>query len=141
VSEDRESPPELPHEGPPYQGHGPAPYQPPAPVPPPTPPGWHQPVQHAAPSEQPPPGYGAPLSEPAAPRRPADPSDGEVLQKWGYVMAFSTLIMPILGLVGLTLGSILATKPHRQRHGLTIIGISLALGVLAVVLFSVASGS
>jgi hypothetical protein len=138
VSDHHESPPELPREGPPYQGYGPAPYEPPAPVPPPIPPGWHQPVQQAAPSEQPPPSYSEPLSEPAARPAPADPSEGEVLQKWGYVMAFSTLIMPILGLVGLTLGVMLATKPHRERHGIAIIAISLVLGVLAVVLWSVA---
>jgi hypothetical protein len=139
MSEERESPPELPHEGPPYQGYRPAPYKPPAPAPPPIPPGWSQPVQQAAPSEPPPPSYTQPLPEPAAARRPVDPSDGEVLQKWGYVMAFSTLLMPVLGLVGLTLGIILATKPHRERHGLVIIGISLALGVLAVLIWSLAS--
>jgi hypothetical protein len=138
MSEHPDSPPELPHEGPPYQGYGPAPYQPPAPAPPPAPLGWQQPMQQAAPSE-PPPSYTQPVPEPAAARRPVDPSDGEVLQKWGYVMAFSTLIMPILGLAGMTLGAILATKPHRQRHGLIIIGISLALGVVAVVIWAIAS--
>jgi hypothetical protein len=56
-------------------------------------------------------------------------------------MAFSTLIMPILGLVGLILGILTATKPHRERHGVAIICISLALGIIAVALWSVVSES
>jgi phosphotransferase system glucose/maltose/N-acetylglucosamine-specific IIC component len=95
-------------------------------------------VQQAAPSDRPPP-IAQPLPEPAARSEPVDPSDGEVLQKWGYVMAFSTLIMPILGLVGLVLGIMLATKPHRERHGVAVIAISLALGILAVALWSLLS--
>jgi hypothetical protein len=136
-----QDPPELPHEGPPYQGYGPAPYQPPAPVPPPTPPGWSQPVQQAAPSIDPPPPIAQPVPEPGARRQVSDPAEGEVLQKWGYVMAFSALFFPILGLVGLVLGILTATKPHRERHGVAIICISVALGILAVALWSSVSDS
>ncbi len=139
--------PEVPHEGAPYQGYGPAPYEPPAPVPPPVPPGYGMPYQQPAPSDQPPPSYSPPpivresLTRPRS-SRPGDRSaatsaDGEIVQKWGYVFAFSTLVMPILGLVGLVLGMVTATKPGRERQGLAIIGISLVLGVLAVVLWSV----
>jgi hypothetical protein len=126
--------PEVPHEGPPYQGYGPAPYQPPAPVPPPVPPGFGTPVQQPAPYEKPLP---PPVHMEPPLQRPAAPSgDGEVLQKWGYVMAISTLIMPILALVGLTLGILTRTKPGRERHGAWIIGISVGLGLLTVVVWA-----
>jgi hypothetical protein len=138
--------PEVPHEGAPYQGYGPAPYEPPAPVPPPVPPGYGMPYQQPAPSDQPPPSYSPPPivqgsmtreQSRSGDRSIAPSADGEIVQKWGYVFAISTLIMPVLGLVGLVLGIITATKPHRERHGIAIIGISLVLGVLAVVLWSV----
>jgi hypothetical protein len=134
VSEPDPHLPEVPHEGAPYQGYGPAPYQPPVPVPPPVPPGFAAPYQQAPP-EQPPP----PAVAPSVQHRPAvaaSPDDGEVLQKWGYVMAISTLIVPILALVGLILGVLLAAKPHRQRHGITIIAVSIALGLLTVALWA-----
>ena len=129
--------PEVPHEGAPYQGYGPAPYQPPAPVPPPVPPGFAMPVQQAPPNERP------PEAAPLLPRSPStreaaapSPDDGEVLQKWGYVMAISTIVIPVLALVGLILGILLAMKPHRQRHGITIIAISIVLGLLTVGLWA-----
>ena len=126
--------PEVPHEGPPYQGYGPAPYQPPAPVPPPVPPGYGMPVERPVPYHQPPP---QPLQmESPRPRSGASSSDGELLQKWGYVMAISTLIMPILALVGLILGIITRTKPGRERHGTWIIGISVGLGLLTVLVWA-----
>jgi len=114
--------PEVPHEGPP------------ALVPPPVPPGFGTPVQQPAPSEQPPP---PPVHMEPPRQRPAVTSgDGEVLQKWGYVMAISTLIMPILALVGLILGIITRTKPGRERHGAWIIGISVGLGLLTVLVWA-----
>lgn len=147
VSEPDLNLPEVPHEGAPYQGYGPAPYEPPAPVPPPVPPGYGMPYQQPAPSEQPPASYSPPpivqgslareRSSRSGDRASAPSADGEIVQKWGYVFAISTLIMPVLGLVGLILGIITATKPHRERHGIAIIGLSLVLGVLAVVLWSV----
>jgi hypothetical protein len=144
VSEPDPNLPEVPHEGAPYQGYGPTPYQPPAPVPPPVPAGYGMPYQQPVPSQQPPPRPLPPevVQQSSLSRREsgsrgvAASADGEIVQKWGYVFAFSTLIMPILGLVGLILGIITATKPHRERHGLAIIGISLLLGVLAVVLWT-----
>ena len=125
--------PEVPHEGPPYQGYGPAPYQPPAPVPPPVPPGYGMPVERPAPYDRPPPHM---QMESPRPRSAGPSSDGEVLQKWGYVMAISTLIMPVLALVGLILGIITRTKPGRERHGTWIIGISVGLGLLTVVVWA-----
>jgi hypothetical protein len=104
------------------------------------------PYQQPAPSDEPPPAYSPPpivqesltrQTSQRADRSGAPSAEGEIVQKWGYVFAFSTLIMPILGLVGLILGIVTATKPHRERHGIAIIGISLVLGVLAVVLWSV----
>jgi len=133
VSEQDQSPPELPHEGPPYQGYGPRPYQPPQPVPPPVPAGWENPVQQAAPYQQPayPPrmAYGQPPA-------PASSGDGQTVQTVGYVMAGASLIMPILGLVGLILGIITATKPNRGGHGAAIICLSLVLGLLAAVFWA-----
>ena len=138
--------PEVPHEGAPYQGYGPAPYEPPAPVPPPVPAGYGMPYQQPAPSDEPPRSYSPPpIVHESASRRGSRPdsrsgapsAEGEIVQKWGYVFAFSALIMPVIGLIGLILGIVTATKPHRERHGLAIIGISLLLGVLAVVLWSV----
>jgi hypothetical protein len=130
--------PEVPHEGAPYQGYGPRPYQPPAPVPPPVPPGFGVPTQAPVPVDQPPPPVERPLNEPR--RTSSAPAiatgDGEVLQKWGYVMAISTVIMPILALVGLILGAITATKPGRERHGAWIMGISVALGAITVLLWA-----
>ena len=130
--------PEVPREGAPYQGYGPAPYQPPVPVPPPVPPGFAAPVQQAPPNEEPPPAVAPPPVSQAQQRQAVatSPDDGEVLQKWGYVMAISTLIIPVLALVGLILGILLAMKPHRQRHGITIIAISIALGLLTVGLWA-----
>ena len=127
--------PEVPHEGPPYQGYGPAPYQPPAPVPPPVPPGYGMPIERPAPYDQPPPPP-VRMEHPRPHPRPAASGDGEVLQKWGYVMAISTLIMPILALVGLILGIITRTKPGRERHGAWIIGISVGLGLLTVLVWA-----
>ena len=127
--------PEVPHEGAPYQGYGPRPYHPPAPVPPPVPPGFGMPTQAPVPADQPPP------EQPRVERRPTTApalatGDGEVLQKWGYVMAISTVIMPILALVGLILGAITATKPGRERHGAWIMGISIALGAVTLLLWA-----
>ena len=124
--------PEVPHEGPPYQGYGPAPYHPPAPVPPPVPPGYGMPMERPVPHDQPP---RSPVQM-ERPRSAAPSSDGEVLQKWGYVMAISTIVIPVLALVGLILGILLAMKPHRKRHGITIIAISIALAVLTVGLWA-----
>jgi hypothetical protein len=132
VSEVDPNLPEVPHEGPPYQGYGPAPYQPPAPVPPPVPPGYGMPIERPAPYDQPPP----PPAHMERPRSATPSSDGEVLQKWGYVMAVSTLIMPVLALVGLILGIITRTKPGRERHGAWIIGISVGLGLLTVLVWA-----
>lgn len=136
--EKRLSPPELPQAGPPYQGHGPAPYQPPVPVPPPAPPGW-APYQQAAPYPQPehvqpglpPHQYGGHMTPPPAPGEA-----GKTVQTVGYVMAGASLVMPILGLAGLVLGIITATKPNRGGHGAAIICLSLALGVLAAFFWS-----
>jgi hypothetical protein len=140
TEQDRKSLPEFPHEGPPYQGYGPAPYQPPAPVPPPVPVGYGMPYQQAVPSDQPPPPADQPPAERPAPRSPRPASsatgDGEIVQKWGYVMACSTVVMPILGVVGLVLGIITATKPNRRNHGAAIIGISVVLGVVTAVLWA-----
>ena len=139
--QDRKSLPEFPHEGPPYQGYGPAPYQPPAPVPPPVPVGYEAPYQQMVPHQQPPPpSQPLPVRQYQRPRAPSPgssaTSDGEIVQKWGYVMAFSTLIMPILGLVGMILGIITATKPGRSRHGAAIIAVSLVLAVLAAAVWA-----
>jgi hypothetical protein len=133
VSEQEKSPPELPHEGPPYQGHGPRPYQPPQPVPPPVPPGWSTPAQQAAPYQ--PPAYRPQRSYGPVPAA-ASSGDGQTVQTVGYVMAGASLVMPILGLVGLILGIITATKPNRGGHGAAIICLSLVLGVLAAVFWT-----
>jgi hypothetical protein len=137
VSEPDPNLPEVPHEGAPYQGYGPKPYQPPAPVPPPVPPGFGAPVQAPVPPEQPPP-PARPLvaDQPRSPGRAQPSGDGEVLQKWGYVMAISTVVMPILALAGLILGAITATKPGRERHGAWIMGISVALGAVTLLLWA-----
>ncbi len=137
-SEQTPPPPERPHAGPPYQGHGPAPYQPPAPVPPPAPPGWapyqqtapYPLPEHAQPAAAPPPQHYM-HAPPAAPGEA-----GKTVQTVGYVMAGASLVIPILGLAGLVLGIITATKPNRGGHGAAIICLSLVLGLLAAFFWS-----
>jgi hypothetical protein len=54
----------------------------------------------------------------------------------GYSMAGGAIIMPVLGLAGLILGIITATKPRRGGHGAAIICLSVALGVVSSIFWS-----
>ena len=101
-------------------------YPPPPQGQPPPPPGYeqqpgYQPPAYAAPPAAPYPG------QPYAPG--PNPDEGKTLQIIGYVMAGCALIIPVLGLVGLILGIIVATKPGRGGHGAAIIAISLVVGL------------
>lgn len=49
----------------------------------------------------------------------------------GYSMAGAAIIFPILGLAGLVLGIITATKPGRGGHGAAIICLSVILGAVS----------
>jgi len=132
VSEHEQNP-EQAQAGPPYQGQGPAPYQPPQPPQqwPPQPQPWPQ---------QPPPGYYPPQAQGPYPPQygyaQAPREEGKTVQTVGYVMAGASLLMPILGLAGLILGIITATKPNRGGHGAAIICLSLVLGVVAAIFWA-----
>ena len=66
-----------------------------------------------------------------APTVAADAEEGKTIQVVGYVMAGASVIMPILGLAGLILGIITATKRGRGGHGAAIICLSIALSVIS----------
>jgi hypothetical protein len=63
----------------------------------------------------------------------ADPQDGRAIQIVGYVMAGLAIVVPALGVVGLILGIITATKPGRGGHGAAIISISVGLALVGFV--------
>lgn len=65
----------------------------------------------------------------APPEVPVDPNEGRTVMIVGYSMAGASLILPILGLAGLILGIITATKPGRGGHGAAIICLSIILAV------------
>lgn len=80
-----------------------------------------------------PPAVGAPVT---------DAGDGRTIQTVGYVMAGLAIVMPILGVAGLVLGIITATKPGRGGNGAAIISLSVVLGVVGIVLWAaVAAGN
>jgi hypothetical protein len=59
--------------------------------------------------------------------------DGRSVQTAGFVCALLSLLMPLLGLPGLILGAITATKPGRGGIGATIIILSVLLSGLSSV--------
>jgi hypothetical protein len=67
-----------------------------------------------------------------APPPPADPDEGRTLMIVGYVLAGTTFLFPLLGLPGLIIGIITATKPRRSTHGAAIIVMSVVLSVLSI---------
>lgn len=69
----------------------------------------------------------------APPVAPPNPDDGRTLQIVGYSMAGLALALPILGLAGLVLGILTATKPNRGGHGAAIISLSVLLAVFSYV--------
>jgi hypothetical protein len=72
----------------------------------------------------------------AQPQAYPDPNDGKAIQIVGYSMAGASLIIPLLGLAGLVLGIITATKPRRGGHGAAIIVLSLLLGIVGFAIWS-----
>ena len=72
----------------------------------------------------------------AQPQAYPDPNDGKTIQIVGYSMAGASLIIPILGLAGLILGIMTATKPGRGGHGAAIICLSLLLGIVGFLVWS-----
>ena len=83
-------------------------------------------------------GYWAPQYAAQYPPQPvANPEeDGKALQIVGYVMAGSAIVIPILGLAGLVLGIITATKPRRGAHGAAIICLSLVVGIVGFLVWN-----
>jgi hypothetical protein len=85
---------------------------------------WHGQFwgQYAAP---PPPPFPGPAEQ--------SPSDGQGIQTAGYIAAGLSVLMPILGLAGLILGIITATKRGRGGHGAAIIIVSIALSTVSAI--------
>ncbi len=63
-------------------------------------------------------------------------SDGRTAMIVGYSMAGASLIVPIVGIAGLVLGIITATKPGRGGHGAAIICLSVILGAVSWVFWT-----
>jgi hypothetical protein len=79
-----------------------------------------------------------PVPQPsAAPPGPAPAAGGEgkTAMIVGYVLAGASFLLPILGLGGLILGIVVATKPGRGWHGAAIMGLSVVLAIIGFVVW------
>ena len=72
---------------------------------------------------------------PYAATPPAAKPDGKRVQVAGYICAGLSALMPAIGLAGLILGIITATKRGRGGHGAAIIILSIVVGTIAAIVW------